>query len=172
MFYSRIDELIQTNVVASDQCGGTTCDQAQNIGNARHQGVELSLDQNLGADWSLSLAYTLLDLENLENPAMPLTDSPEHRLFAHANWRPAPDLELIATVEAESGRIVPFAGSGQSQFRELSGFASWGLKGYWRITQQSRVEGGFDNLMDKFYELADGIPMSGRRWYLNFTYQM
>ncbi len=172
VFYSRIDDLIQTSIVASDQCGGFSCDQAQNIGNARHRGVELSLNQNWGASWILALNYTFLDLENLDNPSAPLTGSPEHRLFAHANWRPHVGWEFVVSAAAESGRIVPLAGSGQSQFRDLSGFVNWGIKGNWQVSDKVRIESGIDNVTDKAYELADGIPMPGRLWYLNLTYQI
>lgn len=171
LFQSRIDDLIQNNVVDSDQCGGQFCDLAQNVGEARHQGVELSLSQRWSSS-SLSLAYTYLDRDNLEDASVPLTGTPEHRLFADSRWFITPDFTLAATLEIESGRLVPFAGSGQSQVRDLSGFSNWGVNGTWQISQGISWQTGIDNVADKAYELADGIPMPGRRWYSNITFQL
>lgn len=171
LFQSRIDNLIQNNVVVSDQCGGLFCDQAQNVGEARHQGVELSLSQRWSLS-SLSLAYTYLDRDNLQDSSVPLTGTPEHRLFVDSRWFLTPDFTLAATLEVESGRLVPFAGSGQSQVRNLSGFSNWGVNGTWQINPDISLQTGIDNVADKVYELADGIPMPGRRWYSNITFQL
>lgn len=170
LFHSRIDDLIQTVTVASDQCGGSTCNQAQNIAKARHQGIELSLEQRLGERWRLGGSYTWLDRDNLSERGTRLTDSPRQRLFAHLDWNLLPDLQLLATVEAEQGRWVSYASTSTSQ-RELPGYAIAGLKAIWDVRPDLSVDVGVRNLGDKWYELADGYPMPGRSWFANASWR-
>lgn len=170
LFHSRIDDLIQTVVVASDQCGGSTCNQAQNIARARHQGVELSLEQKLGERWNLGASYTWLDRENLRDRGTRLTDSPRQRLDAHLDWAMRDNLQLLATAEAEQGRWVSFASTRTPQ-RELPGYAIFGLKAVWDVRADLSVDAGVRNLGDKNYELADGYPMPGRTWFANANWR-
>jgi iron complex outermembrane receptor protein len=86
-----------------------TCNQAQNIGKARHQGVELGLRQRIGDDWDLQTSYTWLRRTNLENRNVALLDSPRQRLFMAVGWQLLPQLKLQATLEAEQGRKVSYA---------------------------------------------------------------
>lgn len=170
IFHSRIDDLIQTNVVPSNACGSTTCNQSQNIAEARHQGVELSLQQDIGEHWQIGGGYTWLDRDNLSNPAVVLTDSPKHRFFGHATWSPAERWEFVATLEAETGRHVSFAGT-SVRSRELPGFATLGLKAVWKPSERLAFDVGGRNLGDKWYELSDGFTMPGRSWFANATYR-
>ncbi len=170
LFHSRIDDLIQTHVVASTACGGSTCNQAQNIAEARHQGVELSLRQDIGERWRLGAAYTWLDRDNLSDASVRLLDSPRHKLFGHLSWSPSQQWEFIATVDAESGRHASFA-SGNVRSRELPGFATLGLKAVWKPGEQLAFDVGGRNLGDKWYELSDGFPMPGRSWFAHATYR-
>ncbi|MFV0477078.1 MAG: TonB-dependent receptor plug domain-containing protein [Parahaliea sp.] len=170
IFYSRIDDLIQSSVVISSECGEETCEQAQNIGEARHRGVELALQQHVADFLSAGLSYTYMDRDNLKNSDTPLTGTPEHRLFAHATWHVNDAWDVLLTTEAESGRDVPFSGSGRSQFRDLSGYGIWGLKGIWQASNHLSIEMGFENIGDKNYELADGFPMPGRTWSISAGY--
>ena len=93
VFRSRIEDAIQSVVVnAPDQCASgptpnVTCNQMQNVGTARHQGVELSLTQQ-GEAWSGGINYTYLDRDNLSNAAIPLTDTPRHKVFLFVGWKP------------------------------------------------------------------------------------
>lgn len=172
IFQSRVDDLIQNNVVVSDQCGGQFCEQARNIGEARHQGIEVSFDQRLDRFGSISLAYTYLDRDNLQDSSVALTGTPEHRLFADSRVFVTPELTLAVTLEVESGRLVPFAGSGQTQVRDLNGFSQWGMNATWNLWQGASLQAGLANVADKAYELSDGIPMPGRRWYSNVILEL
>ncbi|MDE2382606.1 MAG: TonB-dependent receptor [Xanthomonadaceae bacterium] len=171
LFYSRIDDLIQDAIVPSNQCGSTVCNQAQNIGKARHRGIELSLQQQLGENGQLGVGYTSLDRDNLSNPTLLLTNSPRQRLFAHAAWRFTSQLKAVATVEAEQGRIVPVSASGKTAFLTLHGYTVLGLKGVWSPRSDVDVEVGGRNLTDKWYEMSDGFPMAGRNWFANVIFR-
>ena len=165
VFQSRITDRIQSVVVASTSCGGSYCDQAQNIGVARHRGIELAVEQQWGDAIRIGGNYTWLDRENLSNPVSPLTDTPKQKLFAHASIALGEQWELLATLDAESGRLVSF--SGPSKIRELGSFASVGTTVAWHPRDDLTVEAGVKNLGDKWYELADGYPMAGRNWFVN-----
>ena len=171
LFYSRINDLIQDAIVSSEKCGSTVCNQAQNIGKARHRGIELSLQQQLGKKGQVGAGYTWLDRDNLSNPTLLLTNSPRQRLFANAAWSFTPQLKAVATVEAEQGRIVPVSASGKTAFLTLHSYTVLGLKGVWSPRNDVNVEVGGRNLTDKWYELSDGFPMPGRTWFANAIYR-
>lgn len=166
VFHSLIDDLIQNEVVASTACGGSTCNRAQNIGRARHLGVELGLQQQLAGDWELQGSYAWLRRTNLENRNVALLDSPRQRLFLVLGWAALPQLRLQATLEAEQGRRVSYANAA-APVRELPGFGTVGVKASWMPRDGLGLDLGVRNVGDKWYELADGYPMPGRTWFVN-----
>lgn len=170
VFRSRIEDAIQTVVVAADQCptGPTpnvTCNQMQNVGTARHQGVELSLTQQ-GEAWSGGINYTYLDRDNLSNPTLPLTDTPRHKVFLFVGWKPADAWEIQGTVDTENGRTVA-RGNG---YTDIGGFMLLGAKAVWQPIKDTSLEVGVANLLDENYELSDGYPMPGRTLFANMKY--
>ncbi len=172
LFHSRIEDAIQTVVVAAaGQCpsgptANVTCNQMQNVGTARHEGIELSLEQQWG-NWTAGANYTYLERVNLTNSAIPLTDTPRHKLFAHLGWKPADAWELQGTVDSEDGRTVTYGSSG---YTRLGGFALLGAKALWKPRKDTAIELGVANLLDENYELSDGYPMPGRTWFANAKY--
>jgi iron complex outermembrane receptor protein len=171
LFRSRIEDAIQTVVVsAPGQCASgptpnVTCNQMQNVGKARHQGVELSLTQQAEA-WSAGVNYTYLDRDNLSNPALPLSDAPRHKVFLFVGWKPADAWEVQGTVDNENGRTVA-RGSG---YTDVGGFTLLGAKLVWKPVRDTAIEVGVANLLDQNYELSDGYPMPGRTWFANAKY--
>lgn len=111
VFYSGIRDEIQTattNVLTCGKKGKDACEQAQNIGKTRHRGIELSLEQSFGEQWRLGGAYTYLKRDNLSDSSVKLTDTPTHKLFAHASWLPIERLELQVNLDAEKGRTIGY----------------------------------------------------------------
>ncbi|MBS0465432.1 MAG: TonB-dependent receptor [Proteobacteria bacterium] len=172
LYESRIDGLIQNALVASNQCGGTVCNQAQNIGRARYRGAELSVRQHLSERGRLDVGYTWLDRANLNNPAIPLTDTPRQRVFADVEWSFSPRWRAVADVQAENGRIVASIAPGNvNGYLRLHGYAVVGAKLVWSPLPTLDIELGGRNLTDRWYELADGYPMPGRNWFANATWR-
>lgn len=169
IFYSRVRDQIQTMTVNSSSCGGTTCNQEQNVGRTRNQGLELSLVQQLERQWALNLGYTLLHRTNLSDRSIQLTDTPRHRLLAGVQWQPQERWTLRADVEAEQGRKVQFSGSRQAL--ALGGYGVVGLAARYQATRALDVDVGVSNLGDKWYQFSDGYPMPGRSYYLNVGYR-
>lgn len=172
LFHSRIDDLIQDALVASNQCGSTACNQAQNIGKARSRGVELSLQQAIGERGQVGAAYTWMDRDNLDNPAVKPTNSPRQRLFAYGQWAFTPQWKAVASVEAEQGRFVAYNGpANQGGFLQLHDYARIDAKLVFAPRDDIELELGGRNLGDRWYELADGFPMPGRSWFANVSYR-
>ena len=171
VFRSRIEDAIQTVVVAAPgQCSSgptpnVTCNQMQNVGTARHEGIELSIEQQWG-QWTAGANYTYLERVNLTNSAIPLTDTLRHKLFARLGWKPADAWELQATLDGEDGRTVTY-GSG---YTRLGGFTLLGAKAVWKPRKDTAIELGVANLLDENYELSDGYPMPGRTWFATAKY--
>ncbi|TCJ11656.1 TonB-dependent receptor [Parasulfuritortus cantonensis] len=169
VFRSRIEDLMQTVVVTSTECGGSTCNQMQNIAEARHQGFELAIEQRLAEAWRLGLNYTWLDRRNESSSTVPLTDTPRQRVFGHVDWDITAAWALQATAEWEEGRKVAYGSTGT--YRTLSSYTVLGVKGIWRPVKDAEVEVGVSNLTDENYELSDGYPMPGRMLFANASYR-
>lgn len=171
LFYSRVRNQIQTVVVASAECGGTTCNQAQNVGRTRNIGMELSLAQQLSAQWGVNAGYTYLNRRNTSDSSITLTHTPRHRLLAGVQWRPLAQWEFNAEVETEKGRYVPLSGSGQLQTLKLPGYGIANLRARYKPRSDITVDFGVANIGDKWYQFDDGLPMPGRSWYVNLGYR-
>ena len=171
LFYSRVQDQIQTMVVSSNACGGSTCNQAQNVGRTRNVGLELSLAQQLSAQWGMRASYTVLHRTNLSDRSITLTDTPRQRLMASLLWRPAAQWELRGELEAEQGRKVPLSASGQQQYLAMSGYGVVNLRARYQPRPDISVDFGVANISDKWYQLADGLPMPGRSWYASLGYK-
>ena len=171
VFYSRVSDQIQSMVVGSTACGGQTCNQAQNVGRTRNVGLELSLAQQLSSHWTVHAGYTYLDRTNLSDRSITLTDTPRQRLTAALQWNPQDQWQLRAELEAEQGRKVPLAASGQSQVYQMAGYGVVNLRARYLPRPDTTLDFGVANLSDKWYQLADGLPMPGRSWYVNLGYR-
>ena len=171
VFYSRVRDQIQTMVVDSTACGGKTCNQAQNVGRTRNVGLELSLAQQLSAQWAVHAGYTYLSRTNLSDRSITLTDTPRQRLTAALQWNPQAQWQLRAELEAEQGRKVPLSASGQAQVYQMAGYGVANLRARYLPRPDTTLDFGVANLGDKWYQLADGLPMPGRSWYVNLGYR-
>lgn len=176
IFYSRVQDQIQDVVTDVFACGKKpprtdACKQAQNVGKTRNLGLELSLVQKLSAQWSASAGYTYLDRTNLSDRSITLTDTPRQRLSASLQWNPHAQWQLRTELEAEQGRNVPISGSGKFQAYQLAGYGVVNLRSRYLPRPDTTLDFGVANVGDKWYELADGLPMPGRTLYVNLGYR-
>ncbi|GAB2182167.1 TonB-dependent receptor [Denitratisoma sp. agr-D3] len=174
-FNSRIEDLIQSvNIIPVTTCGAsaTNCKQMQNVGTARHQGLEFSLTQQVSNTVSLGGNYTYLERDNLSNAAIPLTDVPRNKLFAYLTWKPSDSWEYQATLDGETGRRVAYGSGNSAGYTTLPGFAVVGAKAAYKPRRDTTLEVGVSNLGDENYALSDGYPMPGRMYFANarFTF--
>ncbi|WP_085316524.1 TonB-dependent receptor plug domain-containing protein [Derxia lacustris] len=160
VFHSDISDQIQNVVFASGACPNYRpvgfCQQAQNLGRVRVDGVELS------ADWRSALLdlggnYTGLARKNRSNPTVKLTDVPRNRFFVFARLHATPTVDVTATVDAQS-----YAYSASTGTQVANGFAVAGLKAGWTVAPDVLLEAGVRNLFDRVYAYAEGFPELGR----------
>ena len=135
----------------------------QNIGEVRLQGAELSVTTNLTPWISLGGNYTLIDADNLSNPATRVTDIPRHKVILNAIIRPIPTVELTTFVEHDSRRW-------SSNTVELGDVTTFNFKAAWTPIKAMEVETGINNLADRNNELSAGFPSAGRTWFANINY--
>ncbi|HIC47184.1 MAG TPA: TonB-dependent siderophore receptor [Methylophaga aminisulfidivorans] len=69
-----------------------TISQYENLGETRHEGVELTADWQATPQLAVGLGYTYLDTEQLngENKGNELANAPEHHLSAYVDYRVGP----------------------------------------------------------------------------------
>lgn len=174
-FYSHVKDMIEMISFESTLCPNNSfegfCDQAQNVGKVRRYGAELSLQQSFSPEWSAGVNYTYLHNKNLNNPELRIRDVPKHRAFAYVNWSPSAQWDVVASMEAESGRYYSYSQKKETIFAQTAGFTTFGLKGIWSPRTDLSLEAGVRNLTDKNYEYKEGYPMAGRVWFAGATYR-
>ena len=77
----------------------------------------------------------------------------------------------MSTVEAEQGRKVSFATARTNTWREPGGYGVVDLGATWTPRSDVSLDVGVNNIGNRWYELADGLPMPGRTWFINGTYR-
>ncbi len=163
VFYSDITNLIQSVSVPATACTSPPCSQMQNVGKATSSGLELSLRSSQGA-WDHVGNYTWLERQNKSNPAVKLTDTPRHKLFASSTWRFAPSWSTTGSVETMSSRFSSTDGR-----QVAGGFGVANLKAGYRLNNGLLIEAGARNLFDRLYAYTEGFFEAGRTWFLQFN---
>ncbi|HFW7063453.1 TPA: hypothetical protein ACIC77_004997, partial [Escherichia coli] len=97
------------------------------------------------------------------------TDVPRHKLFAYAQWRPLPRLEIVPNIEVASAKWL-LVNNGTTYYR--GGEKAIGnLRASYRLPFGAAVDVGVNNITDANYEIEDGYHAAGRNYYLNLRYQ-
>jgi iron complex outermembrane receptor protein len=143
--------------------------QMQNVGRARHAGLEIGFRGAAGSrvDWWAS--YAFLDRRSLAEPPVPLVDAARHRWLGGVQLRPVSKLSLVASLESDSGRAhLNQAG----RLLEQPGFTLVDLKARYDVRRGLTLEAGATNLLDQNIELDEGYPGPGRAFFagLRFAY--
>lgn len=136
--------------------------QAVNIQQARVRGLEFIHDWR-GEKWQARGQYTLQDTEN-RLTGTELLRRPDHkasivleRRIGNNNWLGA---ELIYAGERNDIGAVA-----------LDDYVLFNLRGTLRLSEQWRLEGRVENLLDDNYEPAFGFNGQGRSLFMNLTWQ-
>lgn len=175
LFYSQVRDMIDTVTFESNLCPENKvngyCDQSQNVGKVRRHGIELGLEQRFSPTLVAGVNYTYLHNKNQSDPERRIRDIPKHKAFAYVNWSPAEQWNVIASMDAESGRYYSYTKNKQDHYTQTAGFVTFGLKGVWSPRHDLSFEAGVRNLGDKNYEYKEGYPMPGRVWFGGVTYR-
>ncbi len=157
-FYSDIEDLIvQTDI------GGL--DFYDNIGEARHQGFELSFKtEGLLARNTLGIHYTYLDAENRsENRTTDhLSESPKHQLFLSDLFKMTDSLSLFGKLAYNKGQWDQDV---NNEWIELDSYWTADLKVMAALGKAATLELGVENAFDENYETSYGFPREGRTFF-------
>jgi iron complex outermembrane receptor protein len=165
LFYSEIDDKIQTVYQpGTAACSGANRCQMQNVGEVRSRGIELGLQSPMTSWLDLGGNFTWIDMKNVSNPTIRLTDVPQRKVTAFAVIRPFAQLEVVPFIESESNRWA-------SNTVRTGRHTTINLKVAYRPLKSLSIEAGGTNLSDRDYALSNGFPNPGRMWFANLNYR-
>lgn len=134
--------------------------QNKNIGKAMTQGVEIAGKWQFAPAWSLSANYTYTDSEQKsgDNKGAPLTNSPDHQLYARINWDTTQRLNLWFQGEYRSkrerftDRYENLSVANQALYDaagDLKAYEVFHLGGSYRATDRLSLNAAIYNVFDK-----------------------
>lgn len=165
LFYSDIRNLIQGASIPASACSSPPCTQMQNVGHVVAQGIELSLNSQIGERFEVGGNYTYLNRQNRSDPSIVLTDVPRHKLFLYGKWNITSAVALSGDTEFTSSRVSSSDGR-----RVAAGFGIANAKLAWKVVHNVTAEFGVRNIFDRNYAYTEGYPEAGRNYYVNLNY--
>jgi iron complex outermembrane receptor protein len=166
LFQSRLKDAIESINVAPTSCASPPCTQQRNIGRQRNRGFELSVDYSPLETLSLEAQLSRLDRDNLSNPAVATTGTPEERYRVAADWQFLPEWRVRADWQKETRRISNSTGTRVADgFSVLNTFVRFAPDENWG------VELGGRNLANKLYAYEEGFYEAGRSWLLQIDWK-
>jgi iron complex outermembrane receptor protein len=164
VFYSEVDDKIQTWYSSGASCTAANKCQRRNIGEVHISGLEFGVDTKLASQVELGGNYTYIKMKNVSDPSVKLTDVPEHKLVVDTIYNPVEQVDLVAFAEYNSKRWA-------SSTVKLDGFTTLNLKAAYRPWEPLTLEAGVNNVTDENHELSSGFPSPGRMWFADVTYR-
>lgn len=165
VFYSDVTDFIQTVTVVP----GTT--QFRNVGDGYFYGFEISGVTRLHSQLTAGANYTFIrrELKDVVNTAFRPTGVPQHKAYLYLSYTPTEKLEIIPSVELASARWTdvtlqpaPILPPGVGVYSLTGSYTLVNLTARYKVTQNLELTAGVRNLLDKHFELADGLPEPGR----------
>jgi iron complex outermembrane recepter protein len=161
-FYSRINDLIDSVYVS------TSVSQQQNIGRVSSKGIEADIRSRVVDHVELAANYSYLDRENLSDPSVPLTETPEHKAQASITVEPLRMIRVVGSVEFESGRLSE---NQAGHVFDVPSFAVFSAKASWAVYAGLDLDVTVANLGDRNYWITDGYPEAGRTLQLGVRWR-
>ena len=164
LFFSQIDNTIESVTLPNSSCSRPPCSQLQNIGKQENLGVELFATAQINGQWRAHFNYTWLDRNNLSNTAIMPLDTPKHKVFAYLEYQPLQYLRLLASAEYNDRRYSNTTGT-----RVASDFVIGNLKATFIANKQINAEFGVNNVADANYAYEEGFFEPGRNYFANLN---
>jgi iron complex outermembrane receptor protein len=142
--------------------------QLRNVGDVNHTGFEIELGNRTPSRLEARVGYSFLHRQNRTDPPVPLVDTPRHKLFAVAQFRPNRALAVVGSLRWDSGRLSQ---NDAGRVDTLPGSATIDLKVSFLPKPNLTVEASVTNLLDESYVLAEGFPEPGRSVGVNLRYR-
>ncbi len=171
IFRNDISDAIQQVLVLNPyygQPGWTTptVNQNQNIGRVQQYGLELQGDISITENLDGGGNYTYLNRQNMKSsgPYIRLIDVPAHKVFTYMKYKtPLRGLSLLGSFEYLSSRTTSSDGVLESGPAAIANF-----KMMYEPIKDWILEGGVNNLFDRYYKYATGYHESGRTLFAGF----
>jgi iron complex outermembrane receptor protein len=176
LFRSDVYDAIQNAIIPAEyegQCPSMPdgqCQQAVNVGEEVHKGVEFTLQSKPVSWMTLKTDYSYLQW-GISGPTNMLraypVRAPKHKVVSMANVLLPRRILLLAAVRYES-RTLTINDSGT--LAPVSTFATADIGFMVPLLSGMSAQGGAENLFDRNYYYREGFPKPGRNWYLNIRY--
>ena len=166
LFQSNLSDAIQTITLPATACSVSPCTQLQNIGKQRNRGVELSLNYAPLNTLQLSGQVNVVDIDNLNNPNMLPTGSPEYKYLAAGDWQFLEQWNLRVDAQHESKRYSNSTGTRVADaFTLVNAFVRF------MPVEHLGIELGVRNATDELYAYEEGFYEAGRTWLVQLDYR-
>lgn len=159
LFLVRVDHSIQAVAISP------TVSEDENLGVERREGYELEVSRHLFAQLEAGVDYSDLVREVQGTGAVP-TDTPAHKLFAYIDWRPAPNWQIVPSVDSESRRWLQSAVNNLFYYQG-GAFSRVDMKVSYQPIQRVELEVGVTDLTGENYQIEDGYHAPGREYFAN-----
>lgn len=165
VFYNDITDMLERATVASTACGGTTCQQLQNVSKVSSKGIELGINSFVTKTVEVGGNYTYIDRKNKSN-ALALINVPRNKVFAYTKWAATEKLKVIASVDHNSDIV-----STTDRLRVASSFTLVNTKVSYALDSGVTIDAGINNLLDRNYAYTEGFYAAGRNLFANLNYR-
>lgn len=139
--------------------------ESENVGVEKRYGYEVELSRQLLASFKAGMNFSGLTRVVEGGNTVP-TDTPNHRLFAFAEWRPIAQLAIVPSLDIEDKRWLQSAANNTVYYRGGS-FSLLNVKAMYQFLPQALFELGTTNLSDRNYVIEDGYHAPGRQYFAN-----
>ena len=168
VFSADVEDAIENVVVDASLCTAPnpTCFQQRNVGEQRNRGVEISARLRPSDAWQILAQTSFLDRDNLSNPQIRSTDTPEFKYRLGVNWQLAERWALDGEIQREALRYSTSDGARVAQaFTLANAYLRFALDEQWRISA------GVRNIADELYAYSEGFYEPGRTGLLQLDYR-
>jgi iron complex outermembrane receptor protein len=159
VFHSWLEDAI-----VSVQVNANTS-QWRNVGKAIHKGFELEVTHEFSPELEVGANYANL-IRTVPDKSSILLDTPRHKAFIYADWKPVEGLSVVPSVEIGGERQLSRAISSSIVFGG-GDYVVANLKAGYQFTDNIYLEAGANNLLDANYKITDGYHEEGRNYFTN-----
>jgi iron complex outermembrane receptor protein len=177
LFRSSVRDAIQNAVIPADyenQCPSMPagkCQQALNVGEETHQGVEFAVRSTAMPRLTLDANYSFLQWTTSGPPNMlwvyPVR-MPKHKVVGVAQASLPRKVLVLASLRYESGTITT---NDSGAVVPASRFAVMDLGWIVPLRAGVSLQMGIHNLLDRDYYYQEGFPEPGRNWHWSVRYR-